>query len=85
MKKFILDLICDAEGHPSCTTTVLAITGFAFFIFVTMFLLIQGKTWTHYEIFAGTILTACFGAQVTGKFINSRGASSAIGKLDGKS
>ena len=29
MKKFILDLICDAEGHPSCTT-VLAITGFAF-------------------------------------------------------
>lgn len=57
MKKFILDLICDAEGHPSCTT-VLAITGFAFFIFVTMFLLLQGKTWPHYEIFAGTILTA---------------------------
>lgn len=26
-----------------------------------------------------------FGGQVTGKFINSRGASSAIGKLDGKS
>lgn len=84
MRKFILDLICDAEGHPSCTT-VLAITGFAFFIFVTMFLLLQGKTWPHYEIFAGTILTACFGAQVTGKFINSRGASSAIGELDGKS
>lgn len=82
MKKFILEIICDTEGRPSCTT-VLAVIGFTFFIFVTLFLLLQGKTWAHYDVFTGVILSACFGAQVTGKFINSRSAGSA-GNQNGK-
>lgn len=71
MKNFFKNLIYDSNGVPSCTT-FLAVTGFAFFLLVTAFLLIQNRTWAHYEVFAGTMLTACFGAQVTGKYINSR-------------
>ena len=74
MKKFLLDIVCDAEGYPSCTT-ILAVLGFIFWVSITLILFLQNKAWAHYDVFTGVLVPACFGAQVTGKFINSRGSA----------
>lgn len=71
MKTFIKDLIYGTDGKPSCTT-VMALTLLALFVFVTLYLVLNGKTWDNYAAFVGSGIAGMFG-QVCGKFINHKG------------
>jgi hypothetical protein len=71
VKDFLKGLLYGPDGRPSCTT-VLAVTAFLLFVFVTLYLVLAGRAWEHYAVFAGVTCGGGLGAQVSGKFINAR-------------
>lgn len=71
MKKFLKALIWGPDGDPSLTSTM-ALVAFILFILVTVYLVLTGKSWPHYEIFAGVTCGGGLLTQVSGKYINNK-------------
>lgn len=71
MKEFLKDLIWGMDGKPSLTSTM-AVIAFVLFILVTVYLVLLGKTWAHYEVFAGVTCGGGLLTQVGGKYINNK-------------
>jgi hypothetical protein len=71
LKEFLKGLLYGPDGRPSCTTAMAA-AAFLLFVFVTLFLVLAGRAWEHYPVFAGVTCGGGLSAQVGGKFINAR-------------
>lgn len=71
LKAFIKALIWGPDGNPSLTSSM-ALVAFLLFILVTSYLVLTGKTWAHYEVFAGFTCGGGLLTQVGGKYINNK-------------
>jgi hypothetical protein len=71
LKEFLNGLLYGSDGRPSCTT-VMAVAAFLLFVFVTLFLVLSGRGWEHYSVFAGVTCGGGLSAQVGGKYINAK-------------
>jgi hypothetical protein len=74
LKDFIKALIWGPDGNPSLTSSM-ALVAFVLFVAVTVYLVLSGRTWQHYEVFAGFTCGGGLLTQVSGKYINNKGAS----------
>ena len=71
MKEFIKALLWGADDKPSLTSTM-ALTAFTVFLLVSAYLVLTGRTWAHYDIFAGVACGGGLFTQLGGKYINNK-------------
>lgn len=70
MKEFLKALVWGTDDKPSLTSTMAA-TAFSFFVIVSAYLVITGKSWPHYDVFASVTCGGGLFAQLGGKYINN--------------
>lgn len=70
MKEFIKSLLWGTDDKPSLTSTM-AVIAFVLFVVVSAYLVVTGKSWSHYEVFASVTCGGSLFAQLGGKYINS--------------
>ena len=59
------------NGQPSLTR-LLAVSSFLLFAVASLYLMLTGQTWQHYETFAGLTAGGGLITQATNKLINSK-------------
>ena len=67
---FIKQLLYES-GSPSLTR-IISVVSIVLFIAVTVYLLINGKTWAHYDTFSNLTAGGGLATQVANKLVNSK-------------
>ena len=60
------------EGNEYSLTRLIALTNYIFFAIITIYLVLTGKTWGNYEVFAGITGGGGVLTQLVNKWINSK-------------
>lgn len=77
MKAFISALICGSDGKPSLVNTITAIA-FMLFVLVTLYLVLIGKPWSDYAVFAGLTCGGSLAGKVGDKYMNNKPPNQAV-------